>query len=57
MPNGGGSGNKKKYPTDYKIREIPVEYRIVGGKSKLHLVRNWLKMFFGIIAVAWNDSD
>ena len=41
----------------YKIIEIPVKYRTRVGRSKLHPVRDGLKMFFGIIAVAWNDSD
>jgi dolichol-phosphate hexosyltransferase len=41
----------------YKIAEIPVEYRARVGTSKLHPVRDGLKMFFGLLAIAWNETS
>jgi dolichol-phosphate hexosyltransferase len=41
----------------YKIAEIPIEYRARIGTSKLHPIRDGLKMFFGLLAVAWNDTS
>lgn len=41
----------------YKIAEIPIEYRARVGTSKLHPIRDGLKMFFGLLAVAWNDTS
>jgi glycosyltransferase involved in cell wall biosynthesis len=40
----------------YRITEIPVEYRTRVGTSKLHPIKDGLKMFFGIFSIAWNDS-
>lgn len=41
----------------YKITEIPIEYRERVGTSKLHPIRDGLKMFFGLLAIAWNDTS
>jgi glycosyltransferase involved in cell wall biosynthesis len=41
----------------YKIAEIPIEYRARVGTSKLHPIRDGLKMFFGLLAVSWNDTS
>lgn len=41
----------------YKIAEIPIEYRERVGTSKLHPIRDGLKMFFGLLAIAWNDTS
>ena len=41
----------------YKIAEIPIEYRERVGTSKLHPVRDGFKMFFGLLAIAWNDTS
>ena len=41
----------------YKIAEIPIEYRARVGTSKLHPIRDGLKMFFGLLAIAWNDTS
>ncbi len=41
----------------YKIAEIPIEYRARVGTSKLHPIKDGLKMFFGLLAVAWNDTS
>jgi dolichol-phosphate hexosyltransferase len=41
----------------YNIVEIPIEYRARVGISKLHPIRDGLKMFFGLLAVAWNDTS
>ena len=41
----------------YKIAEIPIEYRVRVGTSKLHPIKDGLKMFFGLLAVAWNDTS
>ncbi len=41
----------------YKIVEIPIEYRERVGTSKLHPIKDGLKMFFGLLAVAWHDTS
>jgi len=41
----------------YKIVEIPIEYRERVGTSKLHPIKDGLKMFFGLLAIAWNDTS
>ena len=41
----------------YKIAEIPIEYRARVGTSKLHPIRDGVKMFFGLLAIAWNDTS
>lgn len=41
----------------YKIVEVPVEYRERVGISKLHPIRDGLKMLFGLLAVAWNETS
>ncbi|MDD1687204.1 glycosyltransferase family 2 protein [Methanoregula sp.] len=41
----------------YKIIEIPIEYRERVGTSKLHPIRDGFKMFFGLLAIAWNDTS
>jgi len=41
----------------YKIVEIPIEYRERVGTSKLHPIRDGFKMFFGLLAIAWNDTS
>jgi glycosyltransferase involved in cell wall biosynthesis len=41
----------------YKIAEIPIEYRARVGTSKLHPIKDGLKMFFGLLAIAWNDTS
>lgn len=41
----------------YKIAEIPIEYRARLGTSKLHPIRDGLKMFFGLLAIAWNETS
>jgi len=41
----------------YKIAEVPIEYRERVGTSKLHPVRDGFKMFFGLLAVAWNETS
>jgi glycosyltransferase involved in cell wall biosynthesis len=41
----------------YKIAEIPIEYRARVGTSKLHPIKDGFKMFFGLLAIAWNDTS
>jgi glycosyltransferase involved in cell wall biosynthesis len=41
----------------YKIAEIPIEYRERVGTSKLHPLQDGFKMFFGLLAIAWNDTS
>jgi glycosyltransferase involved in cell wall biosynthesis len=41
----------------YKIVEVPIEYRERVGTSKLHPVRDGIKMLFGLLAVAWNETS
>jgi glycosyltransferase involved in cell wall biosynthesis len=41
----------------YKIAEIPIEYRARLGTSKLHPIKDGLKMFFGLLAIAWNETS
>ena len=41
----------------YKIAEIPIEYRVRVGTSKLHPMKDGIKMFFGLLAIAWNDTS
>lgn len=41
----------------YKIVEIPIEYRTRIGTSKLHPIKDGLKMLYSLLAVAWNDTS
>jgi glycosyltransferase involved in cell wall biosynthesis len=41
----------------YKIAEIPIEYRARLGTSKLHPIKDGLKIFFGLLAIAWNETS
>jgi len=41
----------------YKIAEVPIEYRERVGVSKLRPIRDGFKMFFGLLAVAWNETS
>ena len=41
----------------YKITEIPIECRARVGTSKLHPIKDGLKMFFGLLSIAWNDTS
>lgn len=41
----------------YRIVEIPIEYRIRVGKSKLKPIQDGLKMSKGLVSIAWSETS
>lgn len=41
----------------YRIVEIPIEYRIRVGKSKLKPIQDGLKMSRGLVSIAWSETS
>jgi len=41
----------------YTIVEIPIVYRERVGVSKLHPIRDGIRMFRGLISIAWNETS
>ena len=41
----------------YVIVEIPIVYRERVGVSKLHPVRDGIRMFRGLVSIAWNETS
>ena len=41
----------------YTIVEIPIVYRERVGVSKLHPIRDGIRMFRGLVSIAWNETS
>jgi len=41
----------------YRIAEIPIVYRERVGVSKLHPIRDGIRMFRGLVSIAWNETS